>query len=402
MNIKRLISNADFYKTVDCIFIVLIFSLPFVSYPFIIDPIKSGQELYLVSAIALWLFFKAVTLLKAGFFKIYILDIAFLIFSSYCIFHYLRYSYFGLFYNGLGIFAGYIALFYLFRWSYEKEEDGTFVFGFTIKLIWLLCTLQALAALLQEFDFLKSDSIFFKVTGTFINPNFLGVYMMIGIFTLVYLFFIELPRNRAVRFLMIFSGAFMAYTLILTQSRASWLALCIGILFFLFFSHKRISFIKNNRIKASGIFLAIILLGVLVLYLLYNTDKNSVNGRAFIQRMTFYEIEKQPILGNGIFNFAGIYNDAKAHYFLTGDRSWQEIKTGDYAALAFNDYLQIIFEIGIAGFLLMASLQFLILKNIRFNSEIRLGLSFVSAFIFLAFFTSVLYNPNSMLYLILA
>jgi O-antigen ligase len=399
MNLKPFISIANFDRKINFLFIILIFGLPFVSYSFVLNPIKIGQELYIVSVIALWLFFGAMAFFRTKLMKINIVDVCFFGFISYCIIHYYSYSYFGFLYNGFWIFLGYIVLFYLFKWSFDNKEG---LFNFTIKLIWILCSLQSIVGLLQEFNFLKSDNEFFKVVGTFINPNFLGVDMMIGLIAITYLFLFQFSKNNLLKFLLFFSAILMIYVLFLTQSRASWIALCVGIAIFLGTSEKSILFLKNNKIMAFGILSAIVLLGISSLYLLYKMNTDSVDGRAFIRKITLSQIEEKPILGNGIFNFTGIYNDNKAHYFLDAKRPWAEIKVGDYVAYVFNDYLQVIFEIGIIGLLLMVLILYFILKDVYLNPKTRFALTLIISFCFLALFTSVLYNPNAMIYTIWA
>lgn len=192
----------------------------------------------------------------------------------------------------------------------------------------------------------------------------------------------------------------MIYVLILTESRAAWLALCVAIMVFFVTSPKSILFIKNNKRKSVGIFFGIVLVGLLSLYGLYKMGTDSVDGRAFIREITIHKIAENPIFGNGIFNFSGIYNQSKAQYFLNAQRPWEEIKIGDYVGFAFNDYIQIVFEIGFVGFFLMGLLLYFALKKIILNPKTRFALSFLVCFCFLGAFTSVIYNPNAMIYVI--
>ncbi|GGE94826.1 O-antigen ligase family protein [Flavobacterium limi] len=402
MNLKQLPSHNNSFTIINLLFIVLIFGLPFVSYKFVLNPIKVGQELYFSSIISIWLFFGAISFFREKLLKINIIDITFFAFIFYCISHYYFYSYFGFLYNEFWIFFGYIILFYLFKWSFENFKTQEKIFDFTVKLIWIICTAQSIVGILQEFDLLKSENEFFKVVGTFINPNYLGVNMTIGlIFTLNLLYF-QFFKNNLLKTSLIISAFLMVYVLILTESRASWMAAFVAIIVFLATSEKCLLYIKNNLIKAFGILSLIVFCGVLSLYFLYRMNTDSVDGRSFIRKITFTHISEKPILGNGIFNFTGIYNNTKAHYFLESQRPWSEIKVGDYVAYVFNDYLQIIFEIGIIGLILIILILFFISKNILFNPKTRLALALIVSFGFLAIFTSVLYNPNAMIYLIWA
>lgn len=145
---------------------------------------------------------------------------------------------------------------------------------------------------------------------------------------------------------------------------------------------------------------ALFFVGVSGLYFLYQLNKDSVDGRTLIRKITISEIKENPVFGNGIFNFTGIYNNSKAEYFNELQRPWNEIKVANYVSTAFNDYLQIVFEIGIFGFVLLGLLLFVIIRKIELNPKTRLGLTFVVIFAFLGLFTSVLYNPTAMVFLV--
>lgn len=402
MNLKQLLSLTNSFKIINLVFIVLIFGLPFVSYKFIINPIKTGQELYFTSIISLWLFFGAITFFKVKLLKIHSVDIAFLVFMFYCILHYYFYSYFGFLYNEFWIFLGYIILFYLFKWSFENVRTKERFFDFTVKLIWVISTLQSVIGILQEFNLLKSENEFFKVVGTFINPNYLGVNMTIGLIVTLNLFVFQFSKNNLAKISLIISAILMTYVLLLTESRASWMATCVAVTVFLATSEKCILYIKSNLMKAFGILSVIIFCGVLSMYFLYRMNTDSVDGRSFIRKITVTHIVEKPIVGSGIFNFTGIYNNTKAHYFLESKRPWSEIKVGDYVAYVFNDYLQILFEIGSIGLILIALILFFIGKDILVNPKTRLAMALIVSSGFMAIFTSVLYNPNAMIYIIWA
>lgn len=400
MSFKHFISSINCNKIISYFFTIAVFVLPFISYPFVLNSTKVGQELYLVSVIAFWLFCGGLFVFKNKSLSIRLIDILFLAFLFYCILHYYYYSFFGFLHNGFWVFSSYIVLFYLFKWSFSNEKYRNVLFDFTVKLIWILAIIQSIIGLSQEFNLLKSGNEFFKVVGTFINPNFLGISMVLGITASLYLFCFSFSENKFAKLLLAFSSILMVCVLVLTQSRAAWLALCVAILVFFGTSPKSILFIKTNKSKSIGLFFTIVLVGFLSLYGLYQMGTDSVDGRGFIRKIITPKIVENPILGNGISNFSGIYNQSKTQYFLEKQRPWEEIKIGDYVAYAFNDYVQIVFEIGFVGLFLMGILLYYILKKTILNPQTRFALSLLVCLCFLGVFTSVLYNPNAMIYVI--
>lgn len=392
----------NLFHKIDFLFIMLVLALPFISYPFILNSNKIGKELYFVTVISLWIVFKTVCTIKNKELKIYAVDVLMLLFYLYILIHYFLFSFYTFLYDQFWVFTSYILLFYLFRWSYDKEQEKKILFNRTIYLIWCFCLLQSLVALLQNFDFINSDNRYFKTLGTFINPNFLGVYMVVGLLVLLYQILVIKEKRVLIKAALLFSFFCMMYVLFLTESRASWVSLIMGFLTLLFTSRNSVSFFKANK-KKTIILFAIISIAVLaVLSLLYQLNKDSVDGRALIRKIAVFDIQKNPFFGNGIFNFDGVYNNSKANYFIENHRPWKEMKVADYVSNALNDYIQIIFEIGLLGFVLICMLLFIIIRKIELNAKTRCALALVITFAFLGLFTSVLYNPTAMVFMIWA
>lgn len=379
----------------------MIFALPFISYPFILNSNKGGKELYLAAITSLWLCLKSINFSKETVLKIYTVDLLIIIFIIYVVINYYYFSFYTIFYNELWVFLSYIMLYYLFRWSYQTVFITKNTFNSIVFLIWLYCLVESIIALVQNFNILGSANQYFSITGTFVNPNFLGIYMIIGLFFLSYIYFF-IPEMKNYRRFTLISFFPMMYVLMLTESRASWISLVVGFFALIFTSSKSISFFALHKKKAAIILSTLILSFIVLLYVLYTINKDSVDGRVLIAKIALSDIGDKPLLGNGPFNFTAIYNGSKANYFNDQPRSWQEIKIADYVTTALNDYIQIAFEIGILGLVLLGIITFFNLKNINFNPNTRLALAIISAFVFLGLFTSILYNPSAMVLLIWA
>lgn len=392
-NIK---SKTNLSAIIDYSFTILIFALAFISYPFILNENKVGKELFLVFIVSLWLFFKVLSIFKEKTFRLYTCDFVMALFVLYIIVHYTLFSFFSFGYNYFWVLICCIILFYLFRTSLETQNKSDALFRFTIKLIWFYCFIESVVALLQKMKLLEGHNEYFDVVGTFVNPNFLGVYMDVGLVVTFYmLLFFELKKSVIVLFLT--GGLSMFFVLFLTDSRASWISLAMGLLFLVLSSPKNISFFKVNKKKGLTILASLILLVFVSLFFLYYLNKDSVDGRTLIRKITISEIKENPVFGNGIFNFTSIYNTSKAHYFNDSNRPWEEIKVANYVSTSFNDYLQIIFELGFTGFIILILLFYTIVRTVKLNPKTRLGLSLLVVFAILGLFTSVLYNPTAMI-----
>lgn len=383
------------------IFIALLFTLPFVTFSSIYNHIKVGQELYLLFVIAFGLLLLSVTLFKTKEMYLKKLDFFVFIFIIYLCAHYYLCSFYGFFYNQFLLFIGYIVLFYLLKEIFKKETNKNLP-AFSSLVFWLVALLEAAIAIAQQFGYFKSSNEFFKVVGTFINPNYLGISMLIGLLSSCYRWFYISEKTKTHQFILAFSAVIQLYVLYLSDSRAAYIGLLGGLFGFFITNKNNSTRIKAHPKKTIAFFGICCVSGFLFLLFLASLNQNSVDGRAFIRKISMQKIAENPFFGNGICNFTGIYNHAKATYFLSKDASWNEIKIGDYVAVAFNDYIQIIFEIGVIGFLLLGVLLFFVVKKISLTPITRWALSVFISFCLLAFFTSILYNPNVMIYLVWA
>lgn len=398
MNLNTQCAFSNLITKANYIFIYLIFSLPFISFSFIQNSTKTGQELYLISVISFWLFLSSLLFLQKSKINILVIDFLFVMFLFYGCIHFYYLSYFGFLCNQFFIFTGYIIMFFLLRLCFSMIKEESY-FNVMVYFIYVIALIQSFIAIMQNFNFIKSSNNFFIVVGTYINPNFLGVGILFGLIVSIYIFS-HLIHKKSIKYLLVFFSLIMAYALILTECRAAWITLGIVCLYFLFTSKKYIFYFRNNQKKTLIVFSTFVILIISSLYWLYTLNPDSVNGRSFIQKISVTKISENPFFGNGISNFKPIYNQAKAQYFLDAQRPWNEIKVADYVTVAFNDYIQVLFEIGIIGFLLIVFLLLYLVNKINFNRKTRLALAIILSCSSLAFFTSVLYNPNAMIYLI--
>lgn len=296
-------------------------------------------------------------------------------------------------YTTLWLFTSYIGLIFFF-----KSVIRTTTFQSQLIILSIIAFVESIISLLQFTGFLKSENEFFNVMGTFINPNFLGIHMAIGLVALISLIAFFYKNNKIAYIIYGIMIIPMLFILINSESRASWLSLIIGIFALLLTSKKFIFLIKKLNTKRKIIYLFLIIsASSIAAYFLYEMEKDSLSGRGLILKLSLSEIKENPLFGQGLFNFAGVYNESKAKYFLSQDRPWNEIKVANYVSTAFNDYILILFEIGAIGFiLLLAGLTFLI-KDTKLTIQTRFAMVIIIIMLFLGFFTSVIYNPSIMI-----
>lgn len=394
-------NNSEYSKNYhvypDLLFSILIFITPFISYPFIFEPIKTGRELYLISVVFLWLFVKSIFSIKNRKITFDTIDILLLLYTAYNILNFYFLSFYSFNYKNAWLFLSYLILFYIFKSAFSNNYKISKCNFFEVQLL-LITTISLLEvgiALLQFFEIIKPENEYFNVTGSYTNPNFLGVHMTLA--CLVYANYL-ISKHKAVKKYKLLLFIPFIVVLILTESRASWISLLLGMLFLLITTRNGLEYLR--RIKRTQIILFSLILGVFTicfLFYLYKLAPESVNGRQLIFKISLAEIKEKPIFGHGLFNFTSVYNEAKAEYFLTADRSWKEISVANYVGTAFNDYILLGLETGFIGLLfLLIIIVNLIKKGV--NRHKRFSYSILISLLILGIFTSVIYNPIAMIF----
>ena len=144
------------------------------------------------------------------------------------------------------------------------------------------------------------------------------------------------------------------FIIILTQGRASWVAVFFSTLFIVsiknsFLPRRLAVFRKSKKTKIVSLLafsLFLIIFGLVV----FNLKKDSANGRLFIWKRTIEIIKEEPLIGIGYGKFSSLYPICQANYL-------KENKTDTARFLAndinhpFNEYLHITTELGLVGLL---------------------------------------------------
>ncbi len=386
----------------DLLFASLLFLVPLVNYSFIYNPKKDGTELYIVTVVAIWAVFKGFLLKKSDILNIKSIDIILLIFLIYNLVNFHTLSLFGYRYNMLWVFFGYFFLIFFYRHSLHMlhKAGKKNLFTYYLVIVISVAFIESIIALLQYFDFWVVESPFFNMLGTFINPNFLGVYMGLGCLTIIHLMRKSNLSQRIFFIVLLFVLFPILTALYLSESRTTWVALIGSLLFYFLLNFKNIKYILGLSLRfkiALASFLLILCISGLMLVTHYG--EGSIRGRALILKIASQSIMDKPLIGHGLFNFSSYYNDAKATYFLSENKAWEEIEVANIVSVAFNDFVHIWFELGIFGLIPLIILLILLIKNFAFSQRNRLAASIFVYALILSTFTSVLYNPSLMVIL---
>jgi len=210
----------------------------------------------------------------------------------------------------------------------------------------------------QYFHWFDSNHRLFDITGSFGNPGQLGGFLAVSLISTACLW-MRFKKNRyTVLFLLPIS--IQGYALLLSDSRAGWLAAISGMVSLWILNKGKFN------LKAKGWFI-ICFLSVIVIGGLYKYKPQSANGRLLVWQVTMDMIADNPILGHGIGGFNGNYMHYQANYFSEHPES-AYVQYSDNIAYPYNEFLHVWADQGLVGLLLLLSLLIFTLKLPAQNS----------------------------------
>lgn len=142
------------------------------------------------------------------------------------------------------------------------------------------------------------------------------------------------------------------------MSRSAWLAAIVSCCWVIFLRKSSWQLMKQRVIKHSKLvvvgctLLFLLIAGLPILDSMMGSEKSA--GRMLMWNMTTKAILSQPVMGTGLGGFPLAYAKAQADYFASGMASVSERTAACCPKFAFNEFLQIGLELGIAGLLLFA------------------------------------------------
>ncbi|WP_343589332.1 O-antigen ligase family protein [Flavobacterium sp.] len=239
-------------------------------------------------------------------------------------------------------FIGYLLLYIILRRSLYTKEKILEISKKIYCLLFLLALLNSVIAILQKNNLLSSSNEYFQVTGLFFSPNHLALFLVIGILSLIV--FSKENKSHINKVLFFICLIILSYGLYLTECRGAYVALIVGMVFNLN--------TLNQEIKEFSFFKKLLFVSIILscfFTLIWNTSapkSESISGRLFIIKHSLSQLEYQLLTGFGFDSFSLQYNLAKADYFSI-ERSWDEIRNAAYLYNANNDFLELVFEMGI-------------------------------------------------------
>ena len=255
-------------------------------------------------------------------------------------------------------------LWFLMRATFQMFPQVTHFFLFIIMYSGLI---EALWGFAQLYNITGSYHSLFRMTGSFYNPGPYSGYLAIILpITLGLSFYYRRKAQSAFDpNMVLYVCTLFCLVLIITllpasMSRASWLAAIVSGIWVLWMElsltrHLKKLWITHRKIMltASTIALVFVIGAAIGIYFL---KKDSADGRLLMWKITTNAIMDNSMMAVGIGGFSQAYASAQEAYFASGNASSTEALVAGSPEYAFNEYLQLMLEEGIFGFLILIGL----------------------------------------------
>lgn len=232
---------------------------------------------------------------------------------------------------------------------------------------------QAIVAIGQQLGYIESGHSQFAITGLLSNPGPLGGFQSVALIISIAL--AKECVNKHGKLILSFSSLIIAYTVIISDSRASWVASIFGMIALIY--EPITNYIRNHR---KWILVLLPITVVILSILVYNYRSESARSRLLIWRVSTDMIGDHPVLGHGLASFNKHYMCYQAEFFKKNPRS-EFANVADNAAYPYNEFLRIWIELGLVGLLIFVAAFSMTL----YSAEARIRAPLITLLIFSQF-----------------
>lgn len=227
----------------------------------------------------------------------------------------------------------------------------------------IIGTLEAVLVILQNYGWVESEHLLFNCTGSFFNPGLAGGFLACSFCISVYL--LITTRICFKKICLFISSVLQINALVLTHSRAGWIAAVIGLCYLLWHTESIVLQRSKALIKKSLIVQCIIIgIAIIAAISAYQYKKASADGRLFIWGICLDMSKDKLITGHGTGMFREKFPNYQAAFFMQNPDS----NNVDYAGnplYPFNEYLSVLVAQGLIG----AAFLILMVISLFFHSS---------------------------------
>ena len=253
-----------------------------------------------------------------------------------------------------------VPFWFVLRFALASNPELRYLFIIGLTFIGLI---ESVWGFRQLYGFTYSNHHLFRLTGSFYNPGpysgYLAVILPLALdMVLKYRSYTYLWPLRKKNLLYWFSTVTVVVVITILpagMSRSAWIAAgvsCAWIAWIRLSGREKLLELWNKysryRLVAIVCVSLILIGGITGAYLL---KKDSADGRVLMWKIAAKVITENPVEGTGLGGFSTPYASAQETYFASGEASYTEKLVAGTPDYLFNEYLQLILELGIFGFI---------------------------------------------------
>jgi O-antigen polymerase len=220
--------------------------------------------------------------------------------------------------------------------------------AFTIyKVIALLAIIESVICILQATGLIRSNNPFFRVTGSWANPNVTAMFLIMALPAVWGI----LSPKKIYKSLSIAVVCLLTIAIALLKCRTAFIGMVIEALVIAIFHYRVLEFIREKYsvlIKSLLVVLGSVIIVFSSVYL-YQSKQASADGRKLIWKVSLGMVVEKPLLGYGYGMFERDYNLAQAKYFETKAATEKEIANASFVHMAYSELMENAVEGGIIG-----------------------------------------------------
>ena len=258
------------------------------------------------------------------------------------------------------------ALYFLLLKSTILFSTRTFKIMHFLIAIAAIAVLESIHCLMQYLGVLPSLSIYYKVTGSWNNPNVTAIFLALTVPIFLYLL-----KDRYKK-IMLTGLILLLLALLLLKCRAAFIGVIFSAIVYYGLEYQFTDWIGNKKNSTSAKALLVLSLIIMIpaCSYLYNIKKDSADGRKFIWKLSAGMIKQKPITGYGYGYFEKEYNLYQVDYIKNGKATPEESAHAGPVIMPHNELLLSAVEGGGLGLVLIlwffASLIFTVRQKKRY------------------------------------
>lgn len=253
-----------------------------------------------------------------------------------------------------------VPFWFVLRFALASNPELRYLFIIGLTFIGLI---ESVWGFRQLYGFTYSNHHLFCLTGSFYNPGpysgYLAVILPLALDMVLkyrsYTYLWPLSKKNLLYWFSTVTVVVVITILPAGMSRSAWIAAgvsCAWIAWIRLSGREKLLELWNRysryRLVAIVCVSLILIGGIAGAYLL---KKDSADGRAFMWKIAAKVITENPVEGTGLGGFSTPYALAQETYFASGEASYTEKLVAGTPDYLFNEYLQLILELGIFGFI---------------------------------------------------